>query len=323
MSSTESPATSHTLEIIYIPRVNITPDTNQIRKQFPEAHIASLKKDIHVNGLRQPLEVEIDEKNNGKYIIVEGECRFRATEEMLDTLPCFVLSHDVAEKRRLTANIMRQDLNPMEKSDAIMRILAQNKKLTKTGSPKRDSLKWFSEEYNLSQATVTELTRLRLLPSKIQKEQRETGLIPQRKLVKLATRKYINNSDEMTGEYDRLKKVYSPVVSEESTSTPNESTAKDNTSPKINLINKKRFDGLKVRVRGTIDYYSDIKIDNYTKDELRILEESLVQARTDIDGLLTKIDEQLKAVSEAFAKSDQEQKVTSETSIQNTSEPIN
>ena len=311
------------LIVEYLARNKVHPDENQIRKEFPEEHISSLRHSIIEQGILDPIKViQIDNPKDphaGDYLIVDGECRYRATKgiEGYDTLPCVIMSKADATKWAITSAFMRHDLNPIEKSDAIICYLKTYRGVPadadgriETKDLKLDEL---TAHLGLQKSSLSEIISLQWLSKDMRNEQREKSTIPLRKLKKLTTKKIREDATIQQKEYDKLKKA--------AEKTPTTSTPKAEGEP--NKINLKKFEGLKKRVADTTEYYSNIDVSKYKKDELAILKESLELALADIDALLAKIDEQVKAVDEAIKKPTQVQSVESKTSTQNTSEPTN
>lgn len=314
---------SKSLIVEYLARGKVHPDENQIRKEFPDEHIASLRNSIKEQGILDPIKVILidnpDDENDGEYLIVDGECRYRATKEVdgYDTLPCVIMTKDEAAKWAITSAFLRRDLNPIEKSEAIIRYLKTYRGVPtdKDGRIETKDLKLdeLTAHLGLQKSSLSEIISLQWLSEDMRNEQRKKSTIPLRKLKKLTTKKIRKDATIQQKEYDKLKKA--------AEKTPTTSTPRAKGEP--NKINLKKFEGVKKRVADTTEYYSDIDVSKYKKDELAILKKSLEQALADIDTLLAKIDEQVKAVDEAIKKPTQEQSVESETSTQNTSEPTN
>lgn len=65
-------------EWVPIPWDDISPDPNQPRKHFDEEKIRRLAESIAKWGLRKPVTVRKDDKRAGKWILVDGERRWRA-----------------------------------------------------------------------------------------------------------------------------------------------------------------------------------------------------------------------------------------------------
>lgn len=108
---------------------------NQPRKNFDETALNELANSIKIHGIIQPLVVNED---NGKYMIIAGERRFRAAKLInLEKVPCVVKKYTEKQVKEIAIieNLQREDLNPIEAARAIKQLM---------------------EEYGLTQETVAE-----------------------------------------------------------------------------------------------------------------------------------------------------------------------
>lgn len=113
----------------------VDPKTDQPRKNFDKEALEELAASIADNGVLQPILVR--EYGNGRYQIIAGERRFRASKIAgLSEIPAIVLDKDdrKAAEIALIENIQREDLNPVEEAMAF---------------------KAFSEEYGLTQEELS------------------------------------------------------------------------------------------------------------------------------------------------------------------------
>lgn len=97
---------------------------NQPRKNFDPNSLNELAQSIKLHGVFQPILVT---PRNGRYLIVAGERRFRAS--MLaekKTIPCIVKDFTENQVREiaLLENIQRQDLNPIETGRAMQELMS-------------------------------------------------------------------------------------------------------------------------------------------------------------------------------------------------------
>ncbi|WP_233258473.1 ParB/RepB/Spo0J family partition protein [[Phormidium] sp. ETS-05] len=110
-----------------IPIHQIVTSKLQPRKYFSEAGINQLAASIKGSGIQHDLIVR--PIGQGKYELVAGERRYRAAQIAgLETVPAQVKEMSDAEALQcaLTENIQREDLNPIEETEAILRLLALN-----------------------------------------------------------------------------------------------------------------------------------------------------------------------------------------------------
>lgn len=136
----------------------IDPKSDQPRKVFDKDALAELAKSIEENGLLQPILVR--EYANGRYQIIAGERRFRASKIAgLSEIPAIILDRDdrkVAEIS-LIENIQREDLNPIEEAMAF-KALATEYGLTQEE---------LSERVGKSRSAIANATRLLDLPAPV------------------------------------------------------------------------------------------------------------------------------------------------------------
>lgn len=101
-----------------IPLVKIARNPDQPRETFPEEHIKRLADSIAKRGLIQPITVR---PNGKRFMIVAGECRFRAHQLLKRTvISAIVVKIDAQEMqlRAIVENLQRRDMNPIEEGRA-------------------------------------------------------------------------------------------------------------------------------------------------------------------------------------------------------------
>lgn len=140
--------------------VSIETNPRQPRVVFNQITFQELKNSIEQNGVLQPILVR--PINNGKYQVVAGERRFKATCELgLKTIPARIKEIDTEEEVlqiQIIENVQRDDLNPIDLANGYQRLI---------------------EEFNLTQeetakkvgkdrTTISNTLRLLKLPTDIQ-----------------------------------------------------------------------------------------------------------------------------------------------------------
>jgi len=101
---------------IYLPK-------SQPRRYFDPDKMLELQKSIKQYGILEPIIVRAIDTG---YELVAGERRFRAAKELgLDKIPAVVhqLTTEQAYEIALIENLQREDLNPVEETEAILQIL--------------------------------------------------------------------------------------------------------------------------------------------------------------------------------------------------------
>ena len=136
----------------------IDPKSDQPRKHFDKEALEQLSASIMENGLLQPILVR--EYGDGRYQIIAGERRFRASKLAgLTEIPAIILERDdkkVAEIA-LIENIQREDLNPIEEALGY-RALAEEYDMTQEE---------ISIKVGKSRSAITNTLRLLDLPDEI------------------------------------------------------------------------------------------------------------------------------------------------------------
>ena len=98
--------------------IDVCPNPDQPRKEFDEESLAELAESIRRNGVLQPILVR--PAAHGKYIIIAGERRWRASRlAEKDTIPAVISAADeaLAAELALIENLQREDLNPVEEAE--------------------------------------------------------------------------------------------------------------------------------------------------------------------------------------------------------------
>jgi ParB family chromosome partitioning protein len=137
---------------------NIVANKYQPRTHFNEKDLAELADSIGEHGVLQPLVVRRQDPN-GKYEIIAGERRFRASKNIgLTTVP--VIVKDVSDESALLElalieNIQRTDLNPIEEAEAYFKLI-ENFSYTQEQAAKK---------LGKSRSSIANILRLLNLPS--------------------------------------------------------------------------------------------------------------------------------------------------------------
>ena len=103
---------------------DIIPNPSQPRTQFDEEALDELADSIRQLGVIQP--VTVRKSDNGKYIIISGERRWRAAQRAdLKTLPAYIreVDDETLYAMALVENIQRQDLNAIEIALGMQRLI--------------------------------------------------------------------------------------------------------------------------------------------------------------------------------------------------------
>jgi ParB family chromosome partitioning protein len=108
-----------------LPLAHIRPTASQPRRYFDRREMARLVDSVRRHGVLQPILVR--PLTEGDYELVSGERRFRAAREAgLTVIPAVVraMSAEMAAEFALIENLQRADLNPLEQTEGILRLIA-------------------------------------------------------------------------------------------------------------------------------------------------------------------------------------------------------
>ena len=102
----------------------------QPRTRMDEGALYELAESIKAQGIMQPILVRLlrEGENAGKYEIIAGERRFRASKLAgLDKVPVLVrdVPNEAAAAMALIENIQREDLNPLEEAQGLQRLVRE------------------------------------------------------------------------------------------------------------------------------------------------------------------------------------------------------
>ena len=145
-----------------IPINKIQANPHQPRKDFNDSKMEELVLSIKEKGILQPIAVR--ELKNGNYEIIAGERRYRASKSIgLKSIPAYILSvEDESEimEFALIENIQRDDLNPIEESEAYASLKSKYNL----------SQKEISKKVGKSRSLIANSLRLLKLPSSIKED---------------------------------------------------------------------------------------------------------------------------------------------------------
>ncbi len=113
-----------------LPLTELVPGIYQPRTRMDEGALYELAESIKAQGIMQPILVRrlASGENAGKYEIIAGERRFRASRLAgLDEVPVLVreVPDEAAAAMALIENIQREDLNPLEEAQGLARLVRE------------------------------------------------------------------------------------------------------------------------------------------------------------------------------------------------------
>ena len=159
LDNTLAEETVHSEEKITKLKISLVdPKRDQPRKHFDKEALEQLAASISENGLLQPILVR--EYGDGRYQIIAGERRFRASKLAgLTEIPAIVLERDdkKAAQIALIENIQRENLNPIEEALAY-KALAEEYDMTQEE---------LSQKVGKSRSAIANFVRLLDLPEEV------------------------------------------------------------------------------------------------------------------------------------------------------------
>lgn len=145
----------------------IKPNSFQPRRTFEQDKLDELAQSLQEHGLVQPIVVR--KLNSGKYELVVGERRLRASQQLgWEKIPAVVkeLTDQQMMEIALIENIQRQNLNPIEEATAYKRLLEEFKltqeQLAQRVSKSRSFIANMVRLLNLPQEVINDLSESRL-----------------------------------------------------------------------------------------------------------------------------------------------------------------
>ncbi|MBO5971659.1 MAG: ParB/RepB/Spo0J family partition protein [Alistipes sp.] len=146
-------------EMAEVSIADITPNPLQPRRDFDEEALQELATSISELGVIQP--ITLKRQQDGKYIIISGERRWRASQIAgLETLPAYIRDVDDEDLHAmaLVENIQRENLNAIEIALGMQR-LVEECGLTQEA---------MAQKVGKKRSTVSNYMRLLTLPSEVQ-----------------------------------------------------------------------------------------------------------------------------------------------------------
>ena len=149
-------------EIIKIPLSLIERDPEQPRTEFDEEYIKGLSSSIKAEGVRNAINVRVHPEKIGYYMLVNGECRFRATTlANLQEIPAIIREYESEADMKMEQaldNIARKKMSAMDEIKSYKTIMDLGK-----------SIEQVSESTGVTLATIEADLKILKLKEKYQK----------------------------------------------------------------------------------------------------------------------------------------------------------
>lgn len=161
--------------IIEVEIEKLRPNPDQPRTNFDAEALQDLAGSINAHGLIQPIAVIEDPENEGAFVIVAGERRYRAYKLLgKETIPAIMTSGN-PDEIALIENMQREDLSPIEEAEALAKLMERHKY-------KQEDL---AKVIGKARTTVTELLNLNGLPEEIKSECRTSDIASKSLLIEI------------------------------------------------------------------------------------------------------------------------------------------
>lgn len=172
----------------------LKPDPDQPRKHFESESINGLAKSIEKNSVLQP--IHFTRLNSKELRIISGERRWQASKIAgLKFIPGIYLAKP-SKIVALIENMAREDLNPLERAEAIQRLISKHKY-------KQEEI---AEQLGMSRSNISNVLSLIKLSDEIKNECRESKDYSLRELLKIARKA---TEEDMTDAFNKLKEKMS------------------------------------------------------------------------------------------------------------------
>jgi ParB family transcriptional regulator, chromosome partitioning protein len=163
-------------KLLELKLAQLCPNPDQPRQTLDQEALHELAASIEKHGLIQPITVKEHSGEEGVFIVVAGERRWRA-HELLNRETIFaILTTGNPDEIAIIENLQREDLNPIEESAALLRLMERhNYTQTELG-----------QVIGKAQNTVSALLRLNDLPDRIKAEYPTSDKISKSVLIDIA-----------------------------------------------------------------------------------------------------------------------------------------
>lgn len=122
--------------VLEVPLEQIDRNLEQPRQTFTSESIGMLARSLESDGQQEP--VILIEQANGRYLLFDGERRWRSAKQLnWETIKAVVIPEPAALHRRvLLANLHRENLNPLDLAEALLREITNTCDLGTSEIPK-------------------------------------------------------------------------------------------------------------------------------------------------------------------------------------------
>ena len=149
-------------EVVEIDLARILPNPHQPRRTVEPEALAELARSIERHGLLQPIVVRGLDDRSGRYMLVAGQRRLRAHQELGRATIFAIVTRGDADELALIENLQREDLSPLDEAEAMARLMASH----------RYTQEQLGRILGRRQSTISETVSLVGLPERIKADYR-------------------------------------------------------------------------------------------------------------------------------------------------------
>jgi len=161
--------------IIEIELQKLRSNPDQPRTNFSQEAMQELASSIEQHGLIQPIAVVEDRENEGGFIIVAGERRYRAYKLLGKETIAAITTSGSPDEIALIENMQREDLSPIDEAEALGKLMDRH-------NYKQEDL---AKVIGKARTTVVELLSLNNLPEEIKSECRTFDIASKSVLIEI------------------------------------------------------------------------------------------------------------------------------------------
>ena len=249
-------------QVYDIPLSQIVRNENQPRKTFDPESLEALQLSIERDGLLQP--IALIKAKDGTFIIAAGERRFKAVAALgWKTIPGRIVEGNL-DDLAVVENMIREDLNPMERAIAMQSYLEKHKL----------SRKQLANIFGIARNTISEILSLNRLPQDIQ------DIIIRDKHYSLHNMRVIARIRDNTEQREKFNNLRIRI---EKCSQPSKKETK-----KSSFILDNKRDRLKKIILEIKNLHNQ-----FSKTELKKLQKEIVDLYDQLEALCYKIDDDI------------------------------
>ena len=277
-------STYATGQLYDIPVAHIRTNPDQPRKSFDSEALTALQQSMQVHGLLNP--VAIIAGQDGQLHLAAGERRLRAARALgWLTIPARIVEGDI-EDLALMENMIREDLNPMERAMSMQRHLETHTQKNAKGRRVKVKQQDLAKILGMAKNSVSEILSLNRLPDDIKDVVLHDKRYPLNKLRVIARTR---DAAQQREKFARLRQL----VEEGGASPKTEGVA---TPPR-----PFERDKLARRLKSVMDELRKVRV-AYDRKLLKQLKAEYVALRDELDAVLYKISDEI-SMCEFGAKS--------------------